>query len=692
MSTFRNLLFKKQSGAEWEGTPPLTLTGATSAPATDYKLYGKTVYGEDLSGEYTQLEYTQTVAGYVSSGAYLDTGVIPTINDEWHVVFSPVAKTTNGYFGSRSGTTTDSLWVHATTFSGGEQFAFAFTNGNAWSTNRNTVTVNNIYDVKCSNGSQTVNNTTYTETTLATTLTTTTNMLLGKAAAAADQSSAAKYYLVECKRNNVLIHRWIPVKRKSDNAIGMYDTVANTFIGSATGNPLVAGPAYTPQPTPEAPVELISVGDKTQNICDDSVYISAIFSSGKITTSTGRKIVWIPVTAGTTYTFSRSVVSDAASFTSVFTEEIPAVDVSYSIGGTSTFVNHKTTTGENIVGHRTAPAGAKYLAIGSYEGTDFMVVEGNLSEAQMPAYEKYGYKIPVKVATANLFDKDTITERYYLNSSGALVANAKWEVSDYMPVTGGASYYQKLNTPGQSPSTCWYDSTKTFISSSTQQAGGVLVAPANATYCRMSIWEDDLPIAMFVKGTTAPASYIPYYNTTTNIILSEPLRQVKSSDGTVKYTDYIDYGNQKIVRQVGYEEFNSESTFIHYSSVNGLFLSSIPLALLQSTAPFVGMCSHFAVKEATEVVSIDDLQCCFQTFSGSTVATFGLRYKAKVNPTNALKEWLGLQKANGTPVTIYYPLETATQTPVTLPSITLEGGATISVDTTVNASNLWIKQ
>lgn len=115
----------------------------------------------------------------------------------------------------------------------------------------------------------------------------------------------------------------------------------------------------------------------------------------------------------------------------------------------------------------------------------------------------------------NEFNLNTITSGKYLNSAGVETSNTLWNVSDYMPVVGGETYYQRLRVAGTSQRTCWYTANKTLISVSSQVAGGTLTAPANAAYARMSVYclaidKDDLTYAMFYKGVDAPEEYIPY--------------------------------------------------------------------------------------------------------------------------------------------------------------------------------------
>ena len=54
--------------------------------------------------------------------------------------------------------------------------------------------------------------------------------------------SQIKIYYFKLYDNNVLIYDFIPVKRNSDNEIGMYDTVTRTFFANAGTGTFVAGP------------------------------------------------------------------------------------------------------------------------------------------------------------------------------------------------------------------------------------------------------------------------------------------------------------------------------------------------------------------------------------------------------------------------------------------------------------------
>lgn len=81
---------------------------------------------------------------------------------------------------------------------------------------------------------------------------------------------------------------------------------------------------------------------------------------------------------------------------------------------------------------------------------------------------------------------------------------------------------------------------------------------------------------MIVEGSTTPSKYIPYYNETTNIYLDEPLRKIE------EYSDYIDFKNQKVFRNVivnddtGTQTIENSYTGTTDSSGTSISLPNIP--------------------------------------------------------------------------------------------------------------------
>ncbi len=86
----------------------------------------------------------------------------------------------------------------------------------------------------------------------------------------------------------------------------------------------------------------------------------------------------------------------------------------------------------------------------------------------------------------NKFNKNAVTEGYYIASDGTETANNSWCISNYMEVSKVISY-QGLTQTGTAPYSAWYDSNKNFISSFKQAYHGTKDVPSNAKYVRFSV-------------------------------------------------------------------------------------------------------------------------------------------------------------------------------------------------------------
>ena len=242
------------------GIPPLTLQKCKGVDLVDYKIYGNSVQGK-LPSEYQQVEYIES-----TGTQYIDTGVIPNNETGLKIKLSlPEIINDTFRFGCRQDTGN-------TRFILGSQDSVAYFGfGNLihprgtgyWIINENvpftaslnylnsrTANINNLNNQNVSNISI---NFTYSL------------IMFGRNSSGTITSSAQKVYSCEITNGNEIVRDFIPCYRKSDNVIGMYDLVENKFYTNAgTGTFLKGNNA----PTPEAPIEIESVGDKTKNLFD----------------------------------------------------------------------------------------------------------------------------------------------------------------------------------------------------------------------------------------------------------------------------------------------------------------------------------------------------------------------------------------------------------------------------------------
>lgn len=125
----------------------------------------------------------------------------------------------------------------------------------------------------------------------------------------------------------------------------------------------------------------------------------------------------------------------------------------------------------------------------------------------------------VRCRGKNKFTPTGKTANYFLNSSGTPVSSNGWNYSDYLPISGETiTMSTQGEGVGNSPSICFYDLNKTFISGEVYANALIktFTVPPNAVYCRASyynLWESTYQIE---EGSQA-TEYTPY-NGYTHII------------------------------------------------------------------------------------------------------------------------------------------------------------------------------
>ena len=290
----------------------------------------------------------------------------------------------------------------------------------------------------------------------------------------------------------------------------------------------------------------------------------------------------------------------------------------------------------------------------------------------------------VGMRTGNLFDRTGEIEGYYLESDGNLkkFSSNEWAVSDYISVSNSTQYtFTPNSASGGAAYHVYYDSSKTFISSIASGAG-TFTTPNNAAYMRFSYRSSSFDIMLNTGSAAQP--YEPYGykipitcgGTTTNIYL-----------GSATSTRRI----KKLVL-TGSEDWTK-------STRDGLarFATNLTDAAGDYTDGYV---SHYTYSYA----NIDN-----NAYIGTNLNALYIldnRYSTAAE----WKTYLAQQYANGTPVTIWYVLATPETAAVNEPLMkigtyadeltktgtgvdipTTKGNNTLSVNTTVQPSNMYIK-
>ena len=476
------------------------------------------------------------------------------------------------------------------------------------------------------------------------------------------------------------------------------------------------------EPTPDASVEMISCGDRTKNLFDINEYSNAILRGGGYAVDftkendTTLKILnkisqvnnfcGIPIPnsknlLGKTITASVQVELNNVDNTKMQFFFLSGSAVTNTIG-TSKSITSNGTYQLTVTIPSSIPSGSTRIGLVIYGSNtaqpvnSYVLWENIQIEENSTAtpYEPYGYKIPFNVRSDNLFDKDNMTLNEYIRNDGTTLSTDYWDISNYIELEPNKTYtYNGLTSIGTSSvQSAYYDINKNFISTFKQAVGTTIITtPSNAYYVRFSINKgaNDKNTFQFKQGSTAPSKYIPYYNQTTNIYLDEPLRRI---DG---YSDYIDFKNGKVVRQLGEVILDENSTLsvIEIITSNNKFIWRYTTALdIIGSGARSNILSNNYIGDTTVYGANNKIGAYVNSNGITNFATLLSTVGATTNSTitqvlNLLKTWLSLHHTE-----LIYPLATSTEESITLPNIpTIKGNNTLNIETEIAPSQVYIK-
>lgn len=209
--------------------------------------------------------------------------------------------------------------------------------------------------------------------------------------------TAGVIYSFTHKKNGKYVEVLVPAKRDSDSVLGMYDLVNNVFYTNK-GTGTFSGSEPTAS-TLDNPIKLVSVGDKTNNICD----IRRVWTGSTRTLSSGEEFKYYEIALPYgVYTVSTNCKDNtSASVATIFAcnGSLGSGTISSSTLGVfnskpRTVVN---TTGKISVGVRSATTGDYVVypteASATADNLQIMVAKGSSATD----WEQYGYKVPITV-------------------------------------------------------------------------------------------------------------------------------------------------------------------------------------------------------------------------------------------------------------------------------------------------------
>lgn len=135
------------------------------------------------------------------------------------------------------------------------------------------------------------------------------------------------------------------------------------------------------------------------------------------------------------------------------------------------------------------------------------------------------------ISNVNLFDVNDITRGYELQPDGRINVKPDWYVSDYIKVTPNTHYYLSgTKTSGQTNN--FYDIDKNIISY-VNKLTGLLTTPSDCYYVRFNGLLTQLSDISFVKGSTAPTTYVEHEEQNYSLSLGN-IELNSSPDGTIR--------------------------------------------------------------------------------------------------------------------------------------------------------------
>ena len=291
----------------------------------------------------------------------------------------------------------------------------------------------------------------------------------------------------------------------------------------------------------------------------------------------------------------------------------------------------------------------------------------------------------------NLFDPSTAELGDISSETGVISSSVQYRiVSGFIPVTPGETYTAsgKIYNTGAGLHDvmiirAYYDSGQRFIADSRTMSDATFTIPSGVSYVRVEYWTGENGTAViaqsqlqFEQGSTATA-YTPYnplcatcdgtignYTSATGTVSQSgtptpdnPIEPTFYKQGNMilrkvgDYADSYDATTGKITRRVGVKVLDGTESWSYYSVQQGnMFRISIAGGVLNDKGVLGVLCNSYEV-----VVSGSRAN---DTLSGTTK-----NYDFINNNYTTLEDWkayIAQQYAAGTPVTVWYPLETET--------------------------------
>ena len=318
------------------------------------------------------------------------------------------------------------------------------------------------------------------------------------------------------------------------------------------------------EPSPDNPVEVVSVGEKTINLFNPNI---------------------TPTKIGTTNYYGLDTTGWEGNYAICARlkegKTIPTSGYFGMIGGVNKalwFVNNGKSVDSMFSPKRNLywavphKVGYEFWGIGCYPSStwdsfmdafDVWVVKGDYpGYLEIPDYEPYGYKIPVTAHGKNLIPE--WKNGWIVVGTGVLneTSYPNRRYTDYIPIESNTKYY--ISGGGANSNYTLYDENFGYLTGQIFNSSRHIIH-STAKYIRIAHTNTNTGDIQLELGDTA-TEYEPYKEpVTTNLYLNEPLRAIGD------YKDYIDFENGKLVRNIAESQFLSR----YLASKSGSFSGTV---------------------------------------------------------------------------------------------------------------------
>lgn len=259
-------------------------------------------------------------------------------------------------------------------------------------------------------------------------------------------------------------------------------------------------------------------------------------------------------------------------------------------------------------------------------------------------YSKFGQGcVKVTKCNKNLFDKDKALQKYELNrTTGQIKSNDLFFTSDYIRVSPNKQYFLSGKNDGES--NCFYDKNKKYIDAVVLK-NGLLTVPDNSNiyYLRLNSRLTAIDTTMLEKNTKKSA-----YEEHQEQSYIMPIQQEMLTDD---YIDGVEYHTWKKIILTGNEPvyidnvYHGITQFAIPLPVGGLSIKDDTVRILSNYFKGVGWNNSWTIDNSVTIAGLNNFR--IMTSQYATVEDF--------------KAWLKSKYDAGTPVMIYYKLQTPTR-------------------------------